>query len=58
MHELVSAETEDMRAEGLEVHFNGTQAVGRARLLATGWHCAASSPMSWRTPSNTAIRRR
>ncbi len=25
---------------------------------ATGWHCAASSPMSWRTPSNTAIRRR
>lgn len=33
MHELVSAETEDMRAEGLEVHFNGTQAVGRARLL-------------------------
>jgi signal transduction histidine kinase len=33
MHELVSAEIEDMRANGLDAHFNGTQAAGRARLL-------------------------
>ncbi|MDE1157441.1 MAG: HAMP domain-containing sensor histidine kinase [Neorhizobium sp.] len=33
MHELVSGEVKDMHASGFDVHFNGTQAIGRARLL-------------------------